>query len=81
MVVDRARQHEAAGRVEHLGVDAVEVPDARDLLAVDEHVGDDGVDGGHDGAAANDLLHDASRESGDCAPMILARRAVPRADV
>ena len=75
VVVDRARHDEAAGRVEHLGVDAGEVPDARDLLAIDEHVGDDGVDGGHDRAAADDLLHDASREGGDCAPMISARRS------
>ena len=38
VVVDRARQHEAAGRVEHLGVDAVEAADARDLLAVDQDI-------------------------------------------
>jgi hypothetical protein len=55
VVVDGARQHVAAGRVDRLGVDPVERTDRHDLLALDQHVGQDGVDGRHDRSTPHDL--------------------------
>ena len=57
VVVDQPRQDVAAARVDDLGVHVPECPDGGDLLAVDEHVGDRRVGGGHDGAAADQLPH------------------------
>ena len=65
VVVDRAREHEAARGVQHLGVDALEAADAGDRLAVDEDIREDGVDGGHDRAAANDLLRHEAPPGGE----------------
>ena len=59
VVVDQPRQHVAAGGVDHLGVGVPDVADGDDLLAVDQHVGDRRVGGGHDRAAADELSHDA----------------------
>ena len=57
VVVDRPGQHEAAGRIEHLGVDVREGADAGDGLAVDEHVGGKRLRRVDHGAAADDLPH------------------------
>ena len=59
VVVDEARQHIAAGRVDDLGVGVADVADGDDLLAVDEHVGERRAGGGHDRAAAHELSHEA----------------------
>jgi hypothetical protein len=57
VVVDQARQHVAARRVDRLGVDAVERADGRDRFPVDQHVRLDRVRRRDDRAPADDLLH------------------------
>ena len=70
VVVDQARQHEAAGRVDDLRVGVPDVADGDDLLPVDQDVGDRRVAGGHDRAAADERSHAAP-------PVIEARDDLP----
>ena len=57
VVVDQARQHVAARRVDHLGVDVVERADRGDRLAVDQDIRLRCIGCGDDGAATDDLEH------------------------
>ena len=59
VVVDQARQDEAAGRVDDLRVGVPDVADGDDLLPVDQDVGNRRVAGGHDRAAADERSHAA----------------------